>query len=383
MRWLLRLALLVEFALVLECTCRVDDWIRYRMPLWTPVKAKEDLIVIDAEGEHGRPHAQFQSWALNNVGMRGPDVEIPKPPGVIRIVTAGASETFGLYESAGHSYPRLLEDSLRALVRREACPTDPPPTIEVLNEAIFGMSLPTMAQDLRLRVAQLQPDLVVVYPTPMYYLAAAMPVRARPDSTGAPTRLPPIGVLYPRAIHRMHDALKSITPRWLAAWVRARQDAYDERHLPPNWHFTTIPPDRLAAYESDLRRVVETVRAIGAVPLLVTHANAFMDGSTDDVWMSQWTHQYPRATAATLLAFDSAAGPITIQIARASSVALVDLAAQARRGLFLPDAQSFADYAHFSDIGAARVAGALAPVVATTAHLRSCPRLATRGATAR
>jgi hypothetical protein len=254
MRWLARLALLVEFALVLECTCRIDDWIRYRMPLWTPVKAKEDLIVIDAEGEHGRPHAQFQSWALNNIGMRGPDVPIPKPPGVIRIVTAGASETFGLYESAGHSYPRLLEDSLRALVRREACPADPPPTIEVLNEAIFGMSLPTMAQDLRLRVAPLKPDIVVVYPTPMYYLAAAMPVRARPDSTGAPTRLPPLGVLYPRAIHRMHDALKSITPRWLAAWARARQDAYDERRLPPNWHFTTIPLDRLAAYDADLRR---------------------------------------------------------------------------------------------------------------------------------
>ena len=37
-------------------------------------------------------------------------------PGVVRIATTGASETFGLYEAANKEYPRQLEDSLRSRI---------------------------------------------------------------------------------------------------------------------------------------------------------------------------------------------------------------------------------------------------------------------------
>src|SRR5580704_16764560 len=104
--------------------------------------------------------------------MRGPDIPLAKPPGTLRVVTAGASETFGLYESPDREFPRQLEDTLRARL----C-GDP---VEVLNAAIFGMSLPTLEQDLRLRVRPLDPDVVVLYPTPVQYLNDAMPMSATP-----------------------------------------------------------------------------------------------------------------------------------------------------------------------------------------------------------
>ncbi|HWZ59017.1 MAG TPA: SGNH/GDSL hydrolase family protein [Gemmatimonadaceae bacterium] len=368
-RWWERLALVVLFAVVLEATCRVEDFIRYGTPVWSRVRAKEDLIVLDDKGKHGRPHAQFGKWALNNLGMRGPDVSIAKPAGDVRVVVVGASETFGLYESPGHDYPRLLEDSLRALVARTPCARERPSDVEVLNAAIFGMSLPTVAQDLRLRVAPLHPDVVVAYPTPMYYLAPTTPDRTRPDSSGARDRLSPLSPLYPRTLDRLHDALKQVVPEWLVGWMHAREEARLQRHEPRGWLFTTVPPDRLAAYETDLRRLVGTVHAVHATPVLLTHVNASMDNRLDAAWMEFWVHQYPRATGAALIAFDSTADEVTVRVARDSGAALVDLASLARRGLFTPYSEYYADYAHFTDSGAERVAAAITPVVARTAHL--------------
>jgi len=368
MRWWGKVALVLQFAVVLEVTCRFEDWIRYGTPVWSRVRAKEDLIVLDDKGKHGRPNAQYRQWALNNLGMRGPDIAVTKPAGDVRIAVVGASETFGLYESPGHDYPRLLEDSLRALVAR-TCAGAGTSRVDVINSAIFGMSLPTVAQDLRLRVAPLDPDVVVAYPTPMYYLAPIVPGRTRPDSSGSPARLSPWAPLYPRSLDRLHDALKQVAPEWFLGWLHAREVAERARREPPGWRFTTVPPDRLAAYEADLRGLVGTIRALHATPVLVTHVNAFIDNRPDAAWMAQWEEQYPRATGAALIAFDSTADDVTRRVARDSGVALVDLAGLARRGLFTPYSESYADYAHFTDVGAERVAAAIAPVVARTAHL--------------
>ncbi len=167
-------ALVIVFALALEASCRIDDAQRFGTPFFSPVESESKLLVRDATGEHGRPHARYGKWVINNVGMRGPDVDLVKPPGTLRIVTAGASETFGLYESPGREFPRQLEDTLRA-----RCTGGP--HIEVLNAAIFGMSLPTVDQDLRLRVRPLHPDVVVLYPTPVQYLDDGVPTPAEPD----------------------------------------------------------------------------------------------------------------------------------------------------------------------------------------------------------
>src|SRR5215469_9805992 len=94
-------ALVMAFAIGLELSCRVDDFVRFGTSFVSPVESEGDLLVRDAEGEHGRPHTRYRQWAINNVGMRGPDIAPRKPAGVRRIVTAGASETFGLYESPG------------------------------------------------------------------------------------------------------------------------------------------------------------------------------------------------------------------------------------------------------------------------------------------
>lgn len=173
------LALAILFAFSFEAACRVEDWVQFRTPIFALERSQLDLLVRDTLGMHGRPGGRFQKWSLNAFGMRGSEVSLVKPPQVLRVVTAGASETFGLYESPGNEYPRQLEDTLNARLAdpRAACGEW---HAQVLNAAMPGMSLPTIDQDIRLRVRPLNPDFVVLYATPAGYLDDAVPRRGSP-----------------------------------------------------------------------------------------------------------------------------------------------------------------------------------------------------------
>jgi hypothetical protein len=49
---------------------------------------------------------------INNEGFRGADFTIEKPPGTIRVVTLGASSTFGYHDRDDETYPYYLEQIL-------------------------------------------------------------------------------------------------------------------------------------------------------------------------------------------------------------------------------------------------------------------------------
>ncbi len=361
---------LLTFAVVVvmfELTVRIDDLVRFGTPLMSPIAVEDELLIRDVLGAHGRPNARFQKWVLNNLGMRGPNVGIDKPTHVLRVVTAGASETFGLYETPQREYPRQLEDSLRSGLNATHCSTD---SVEVLNAAIFGMTLPTIDADLRSRVAPLRPDVVVLYPTPVQYLADDVPRAALPDSSGGDMHGGWSARLRPRSTYRLREQLKAILPEWAKNWLRGRDIAAAVGGKGPGWRFDSIPPDRLAQYEADLRHAVGTIRGIGAVPVLMTHADLFMShDSGGAVQLTAWDRFYPRASGATLISFDSAGADATRRVARDSGVYLFDLAAVVHRTPPSDVVPLFGDYAHFTDRGSALVAGALRPLVMAAARL--------------
>lgn len=343
------LALAATCLVAVEATCRVDDWLRYGTPLLAPYVSQEDLYVRDARGAHGRPFARYTKYVLNNLGMRGPDVAPSKPPGVIRIVTAGASETYGLYESPGQEYPRQLEDSLRACA----------PRFQVLNAAFIGMMMPTQEQDLRLRIAALQPDVVVLYPTPVQYLKDTVPSATPPDSAPGAGRLSWTHWASLRVVGRLDDHLWGVIPARVRNYWRHR-----ELEEESGSRISGVPVDRMARYETDLRRIIATVRSIGAQPVLMTHADVFMaNGPTNRLLIDQWRRFYPHTNGTALLQFDSAAAVETRQLAVEESVPLVDLAEIVRDRLPRPVDRFFGDYAHFTDAGSGVVAAALRPAV--------------------
>ena len=358
------LALAMLFAFTLEAACRIEDWVQYRTPIFALERSQLDLLVRDTVGMHGRPGGRFQKWSLNAFGMRGPEVSLVKPARVVRVVTAGASETFGLYESPGREYPRQLEDSLNTRLERH--PTECGQWhAQVLNAAMPGMSLPTIDQDIRLRLRPLKPDFVVLYPTPAAYLDDGVPVAARPDSvTRAAWDLPRYNALLPRVTDRIRSQLKTLLPTAIQDRIRRHEIRVMLDEHPRGWRFNSVPPERIKGFEADLRHAVGSIRSVGAIPVLMTHGNRFVGSANPDVAaLRAWEKFYPRASGRTIVAFDSAARLATIAVARDSETVLVDLAPTLTSGR----GSHFADYSHFTDLGAALAAGALSgPILAAS-----------------
>jgi hypothetical protein len=344
---------LVVFVAVLELATRIDERLRFGTPLMSRVLSSEDLREFRDGGVQGRPNARYQKWGLNELGLRGPSTSREPRPGVIRIVTVGASETFGMAEAEGREYPRQLEDSLNLAAARRNSPR----RYEVLNASLPGMSIPSILLGLRGHIRSLSPDVVVVYPSPSFYVDSDPPHAARDVSdvdTLAFTR-----ALRPRVIPRIVDAAKSLLPAAALDHLRERDIRKSIERYPPGWRFTSIPQDRLTLFSEHMREIVGTIRSIGAEPILMTHGNAFMDGSRNDALARAWERFYPRATASTLIAFDSAARGVTLQVARDSGVVVVDVAADLARNR----EPVYSDFAHFTELGAARVAGDLSDSV--------------------
>ncbi len=342
---------LLVILVVMELTCRVEDWVMYRTPLMSRASSLADLVVRDSDGMHGRPNVAFQRWTMNSLGMRGPDASVAVPPNTIRVITAGASETFGQRESANREYPRQLEDSLRAEALRGNCGT-PAPQFEVLNAAFAGMSMPTIEQDIRTRLSRLHPDVVVIYPSPVQYVDDDPPVAA-PRDTSHNLASTPNGWMRPRVYARLRDQFKLLLPQRIQTMIRAGGLAAEVRSHPDSWRFQHVPRERLVQYEADLRTLIGSVRGIGAVPVIATHANIFMGQPVPDKdLLVTWQKFYPRATGPVLIAFDSLARDVTLRVGLDSGVVTVDAARQ----LATAPRDAFVDFVHFSDDGAARLA---------------------------
>jgi hypothetical protein len=338
--------LLLVALIAFEVVTRFDDWARFGTPVTARATSLDDLFVRDSVGAHARPGQWYRGFRIDDEGFRLLDAAPPRA-GALTIVT-GASETFGLYESPGQEWPAQLADSLRT-----RCGTS---AVQVRNAAFAGMSLPTVDQDVRLRLAPLRPRVIVYYPTPMQYLEDRLP-RATPPVDGAPAAVP---TARSRALLRIRDAVKGAMPAVALDAFRAWSTARSRAGRPADWLFTSPPADRLERFRHDLDSLVTTIRAVGATPVLVVHANRFGRPHTGDAaWLAAWTRFYPRATGETLLAVDRAAAEITLEVGRARGAPVVDV----RGALAAAGPMAFADFSHFTNLGAGLTAGHVARAI--------------------
>lgn len=340
-------ACLLVGAVALECTVRLDDWAQYGVPFASPARRLGELLVRDSLGLHARPGGQFRQFRINAAGFRGPEVNLTVP-GQLRIVTAGASETFGLYEPAGKEWPRQLEDSLRV-----SCGAN---RVVVLNGAFAGMSLPTVRQDYERRLRPLKPQVVVYYPTPMQYLESAeLPKAAAPAAES-----PPLQPWGSRAVPRFRDAFKRAVPEPLLDLLR-QLDTRRQQTAAGTKARLAAEPERLDAFDRDLRVLVGSYRAGGSAPVLVIHRHRFRDTSStaDRRLLRAWERYYPLYTAGALLAFDDSAAARMHRLGADSGIVVVDP---------LPSLEpvrdsAFADFSHFTALGASAMAASVAGAV--------------------
>jgi hypothetical protein len=131
-----------------ECAvCRADK--NACSPSWTMHHSlKPDIRVTVTDPDLGTE----VSWRTNSLGLRGPEVEVPKPPGTFRILCLGDESTLA---------PEMNQNETFCARLKELLPTASSVEVEVLNAGCpqTGPLLSYLA--LRHRLLALAPDVVV------------------------------------------------------------------------------------------------------------------------------------------------------------------------------------------------------------------------------
>jgi hypothetical protein len=350
-----------------EVAARLDDSMFHSVPFFANPQY-EDLIMRDWFGRRGRPHAQFRNWKLNSLGFRGPEIALDPRQGCTRVVVMGASETFGYYESPEHNYSSQLADRLAT----QGC-------VEIVNTAVIGMTLGSMRPYWTYWVSRLHPAVVLIYPSPLFYLtasqASAPASRARPPLPAAAVSPPlagagqlapeatPVHPFESRFIKRLRGVASSVIPRWVSMYQNEREVRAELAAQPAAPEVRSPPPRALANFRDDLTGLVDLIRASGARVILLTHAQRaslpIEPRVLPDLWeMRIWA---PNTALPVFVEFDRAGNEIVREAARQQSVQLIDAAA-VLNGCF----DCFADLNHFDDRGAQLMASLISQQLRVT-----------------
>ena len=347
-RWL---AIIATFLVSAEVFARLDDAVTWGAPLLSPY-THDRLLLQDSLGVRGRPNYRFEKWRMNNAGVRGPDITAEAKPGVIRVAVMGSSETFGLYEAEGSEYPARMQAVLDSVA---------PHRFEVINAALFGMTLPPMVGYFERVVLPLRPEVLFIYPSPSFYLWDT----PQPEVYTPPPFHPPLPLRFGRwslapdffalrVAAKGRDALKALVPNFVVMAAREWTLARERSAHGAAWVWQAVPEDRMALMQRHLERLVSTVQAAGVRVVLVTHTNRFVGVPADTLGpdrrhlVNVMSLYYPRATPKVLLTVDSEANRIIRQVAAERGAGVVEA-----EGKIPPDDRHFADYEHFTDAGAA------------------------------
>ena len=349
------------FALCLELAARVDAWLSYDAPLVGAYDADQLHFTDDQGVSRNAPGTRFEKWRINALGCRGPERERAKPPGTRRVVCLGQSETFGLHESEGGEWPARLERLLQARH----------PRVEVLNASTVGPGRWGRLAYLERYVLPLQPDVVVVYPSVLLDGFTPGPPVPAPAPRPAAAWLP-----SSRALPKVGLRLRQVVPESLAAplrlWlVERRVKRLEAAALAGGGRLLDdLPEAEARGFEAHLREVVELLQSRGVVPVLATYPTLGAEGQLEQHRLLV-AHQ--RAWNPTLSA------PGLVRVAARLNAVIRGLAAE--RGLALADAAAavprdeahFADYVHYTDAGAERVAESVAGALESARLLEDGP----------
>jgi lysophospholipase L1-like esterase len=338
------LGVLVLGLLSAEVTARLGDWLYKDIPFLATPDADRDLVVQDENGNRGKPHGQFKKWRLNGFGFRGPEIERLPAPGTRRVMILGASETLGYFESEGKEFPAQLAELLGS-----------PGPFEVINTAIAGMTVNGMIRYWHAWLASFKPDVVVIYPPPLFYLHEPPPWGGRKAKAATAPKAPEPAPLRSRLVFRLKDMVHM--PAFIDQWRTRRQVAALLEGKSDDWVFRSVPQDRLDHFVADVAELARTIEQSGARPVLLTHAiRAANPPRPEDHWdLFGMRVHLPRASEEVMVAFEEEVAQRVRALASQRGWPLVDVAARmnGRR-------EWFADLVHFNDEGAGVIAGLVA-----------------------
>ena len=146
---------------------------------------------------------------------------------------------------------------------------------------------------------------------------------------------------------RIENALKTAMPLWLQTWLRQR-DINNAQGSAPQWD--DMPLEYQHAFCGDLKKAIAVIRAAGAEPVLITHANRFKDhvDPSESFMLVSWQRFYPMLREDAFLKMEVSMNDVMRQVAQQQGVLLIDAAPAMPSG-----PNYFGDFVHFTDKGSA------------------------------
>lgn len=210
----------------------------------------------------------------NRLGYRGPEVAIPKPPGVFRIVALGGSTTYSTATTAEEAYPHQLQILLREGYGYA--------NVEVVNAGLPGYTSWDLLAAYIYRVVELEPDMLLIYEG----INDVEPRSVAPDCYRGlnPLRgLNPMRGLWqwpqvdsPSALYR----LVAIRFGWMPdpAALTGRFNLYSTACARPFLDDSRIPLNPPVYFERNLREIIALARSQAVQVMLSTWATYRPDG---------------------------------------------------------------------------------------------------------
>ena len=286
-----------------------------------------------------RPSTRYGHIAINRLGFRGPEIEVPKPPGRLRLAFVGASTTFCADVSGDDkTWPHEVA---RALAARH-----PARSVDYVNAAVPGYGLEAMHQSLVRRVLPMQPDVIVVYEAANSI--ATDTLRLARERGAVEERAPLSRWLTDRF------RLAQLVHMNAAAWAISSQERRGVRRR------LDLGPGDLAAlrdsYRDRLASLIRSGQEAGALVAVATFSqrirasNAPPEESAEGAWAlsrSRATHLSVRGLVAAHEAYNEAIR----QAAAVTGALLIE-----GEDEIPADAAHFVDTMHFTDMGAEAMA---------------------------
>lgn len=346
----------VLFFSMWEVCARVDDYLEEGAPILGNYGISA-MLTHDDVGVVGIPNGQYGKWKMNALGYRGPNIH----SNTLKIICVGASETFGMFESLGNEYPRQLERTINA--------RHPDEHVEVVNVAYAGQSLYAFSHRVDKIVDTISPNIAILYPSFLVYFDSAL--LRKPDSwdwvqtpQGFHSRI--VGKLLP-LIDKMPKWAEDMRYRfhiWRA--VRSPADVKD-----------AIPEANVDQFRADLDATLDALQRRHVCPVLITHATFF--GRTvepDERFMlTAWRRFTPNLADDGFLDAERRFNAVVRQEAQQRQLPLVEAAD------VLSGPENFADWVHFTNLGANKMAHLISDKLSASAlgsssqwqQLGNCP----------
>src|SRR5262245_12915002 len=188
--WLIAPFLVGAFLAGAELAARLDDLVRYDVPVFATPNVGYDLVIRDSTIIRGRPYGRFEKIRLNAAGFRGPPIDPAPAAGCVRVMVLGASESIVGGADAGTEYPARMQQDLVS----HGC-------FEVQNAAVSGLDLCRITALWTNCASRWSAQVVVVYPTPYFYVSPDPP--EYPTEPLRPAGPPPWWTM--RLPQRWHD----------------------------------------------------------------------------------------------------------------------------------------------------------------------------------